>query len=154
MLLKKDINIDGAVIQLSPMSVREVMKYDRKIVGIVAPIIGQMMGVNPESVEGDELTRVASAIALQLNSLPDSEYMPMMEALLATAILCDTGMAPTQLTPDNWDRALGGRGALFIYKLMIEAVKFNKFLPFALGELLSTIGKETPTISGTTEPKQ
>jgi len=153
MILNKDIQMGDVMLQLRPMPVREVLKYDRKIVGIVAPVIGDFFGVDPESVDPNDITRIATAFATQLNSLPDSEYLPMMESMLSTVTFVAPGMAPAVLTADNWDSQLSGRGSLLIYKIIVEVVKYNKFLPFAAGELLSIIGKETPKTAGSMPQK-
>lgn len=141
-----DTEVSGIKCQLTRIPLQKMLLLDRKVMGILGPVMGSFAGMD-QSAEAD-MEKIFRNVASALGSLGDTEYEALMNDLLGTVVATAPGKPPLQLIGNNLDTALGDSGMMTIYKIVMEVLKFNKFLPFDLGSLASLIGTGTPAIPG------
>lgn len=132
MLQAETKNIDGVDFQFLPIPAMRALRLDKQVVGIVAPILGSLGSINPQAEVS--LDSIGEGISRALGDLTDSTFIALVRDTLAFvtwigpsgAVLLDKDSAIDQMVGTT------GVGPVIVYKLLIEAWRFNKLTPFAL----------------------
>jgi hypothetical protein len=150
---KKDVTVDGITLQLRKIEVFKRISLDRKLDALLGPVAGTIMSaVGKDGFEAN-IDMAMTKIAMHLSSMPESEYMPMVEELLSSVTAIVPGKQAVELTRDGMD-VLEDYGMTTIYKIIFEVMKWNKFLPFDLAALQQRIGAVMTKINGLTQEPQ
>lgn len=109
-----------------------------------------------EEMSDEEIERMMGAASKLLRGLKPSEFQSLLKRLLDTVEWLDprSGRA-VQIgtsTPDQ-RRQIFGQNLLQMYRLMLEVARFNRFLPFALGDIGSLVEKMNGSLAAAKRAK-
>lgn len=135
MLEAKIIEIDKMQFQLNPLKGFTALKLDKKVIGLVLPIIE---GVKDLDTDFD-MSKIVSGLTRSLDNMKDDDYEKFILNLLSTVVIILPGQPPQEIDTKIIDDEFRGK-ATTLYKLIFEVMKFNKFTPFAL---VNVAGKGT-----------
>ncbi len=127
MLEVKTIQVDDIQCQLTPIPILKVARLDKKVISILAPILGTVKNLDDDINMG----QVVNAVMEALSNFSNEEYENFILDLCSTVVCVMPGKPPTELTRENIDKIFNGR-LKSLYKLMYEVMKYNKFTPFDL----------------------
>lgn len=141
--------IDSIECQFHQIPMRKKAMLDPKIADIMGPIMVELMKQSMDA-EADVafMGKMVDKLGACLNKLPEVDYQMLTDELMSSVIATAPGKAPLQLTPQNIDNALAGYGMSTYYRILFEVIQFNKFLPFDLAGLASSIGSVIPQTNG------
>lgn len=128
----KEIEIDGMQFQLFPMKGMKSFLLEKKIMTMLVPIIGGLKDMDAEV----DFKVVSEGIYEALTSLNEIEYKKLVLDLISEIMLIPTnpqageGQA-LQMNESVINNKFSGK-TMVLYKLIIESLKFNKFLPFEM----------------------
>ena len=136
MLTTETKTIDGVKFQFQPLPVLKAARLDKRVLALIAPVLGGFKGLNMDSNMADlDLEAVARGVALALQTLPDTEFTGLLRECLETVVYLPEGAAPAPLgTEEAMGQVFTGRLDL-LYRVVVEVMRFNRFTPFALLEL-------------------
>lgn len=131
--------IDGIEFQLSPFPVLTAAKLDKKVLAVIAPVLGGL-----DSLLADiDFEKLSRGIQQALSSMDDFEFLKLILELFSHTKAIAPGQAPIEMTTEEAiNKALATGGVLTVYKLAFEVMRYNKFTPFAVassGDLMSAI---------------
>ncbi len=151
MLETKDIEIEGHRFQLRPLPVLKAARLDKKVITVLAPILGTVKSLDDEI----NIEKAVKSVMDALSSLSDAEYEAFIIDLCSTVVYTAPGQQPIELGSSDINKIFVGE-LKTLYKLMFEVMRYNKFSPFGLVEggnvtsIMSFLGeqKEKETTSG------
>lgn len=154
MLDPLNITIDGLDFQYMPLSPVEVLKLDKTLLGLLAPALA---GMSKKDGKLDiDLSVSAPALGNLLIQLPDEQFMAFATRLLGRTT-CITGGTNLMSSAAAFNKVFAESSVVTIYKVLFEALKYNKFSFFELAAsgaaMLKTLGlsEQTPKTEGTGE---
>lgn len=127
MLDTKQIVIDGITFQLHPLPILSAAKLDKRVVSLLAPVLGTVKSLDDEI----DLGKVIDVVMEALSNLSDSDYEQFIIDLCSTVICVVPGQPPTEVTSQKINEIFKG-SLKTLYKLMYEIMRYNKFTPFEL----------------------
>ena len=127
----------GLQFQLQPLPAGTAMLLDRKVMGLLAPVV---KGLAESKDDGIDASALADAVTNMVTTMPDEEYQIFIRDLFSTVTHLPKDGAPTELN-SCFDTAFAGN-TYSIYELIIEVMRYNKFGPF---ELMTGFLKKTGT---------
>jgi hypothetical protein len=123
--LVKNVNVDGLEFQINLMDPLDALALDKKVVGLLLPMAGEIQNLNSEINIGSILNGLSDSFM----KMPKEDFKEFIVDMFS-CVICN-GSPPLQLTRDQINKTF--KGKLFsIYKLIWEVMKFNKFSPFEL----------------------
>lgn len=126
MLKPITLEVDGIKFQIAPLGLQSALKLDKKLITIVAPLIG-ITGTD-ENLD-TAIGKLQDKIPQILGSLTDSEFQEIINLTLHTTILLRDGFPPAGLDePGN--REIFAGSLLTLYKLCFEIWRYNKLTVF------------------------
>ena len=128
-------NIEGHAFVINGLPLLRALSLDKKISSLLLPIFSGVKSLGDNALDEEfDLSAVVEGIQKGLGTLSDSEYEKIIVDLLACVQYLPSGAEVVELT----DAAILNKhfqGKMnIIYKLIIEVMRVNKFLPFALME--------------------
>lgn len=142
---KKEKEIDGFRFEMFLMPTLKAMVLDKKLSTLLIPALGGIKDLEKRTVD---FKLMAEAVATALGNLPDNEFQKTLLDLLSHCRYM--GEKAVDLTEDVINTQFRAK-SIVLYKLVVEVMKFNNFIPF---ELLDGLGIAKMLISGSPEKKQ
>lgn len=136
MQLPKQVTVSGVEITLNPMPIFTALRLDKRLMTILAPIVGDLknfMGVSLDSDISVLLEALGGPLERALSALPAHELEQFMREMLAYAAAPVQGRGMVTLDDESAAGAVFAGNLLGLYQVVFEVAKFNKFVPFALG---------------------
>ena len=126
--------IEGIDFNFLPMDPFVVARLEKKLAPVLLPIIGGLkaLSLDTDVSEAIDFETVARGLRTAITELPDNEYEQMLKTVLGsiTAVVPNIG---AELCSQKGAVVFQGN-TMLMYKVVIEAMRFNKFIPFALIE--------------------
>ena len=131
---KKDVEIGDFQFEIIAMPTIKAMVLDKKLTTLLIPALSGIKDLNEETEI--DLKLMAEAVATALSGLSANEFETMLIDLLSyTRYKDDRAYDMNKEVINSKFR----RNGTVLYKLILEVMKFNNFLPF---ELLGGLGIE------------
>lgn len=134
MLEPKTEIIDGLEFNFVAMDPWAVVKLEKKLAPLLLPIIGGLKALDLSADVADALDFEALSRGLReaISELPDAEYETMLKALLANVSTPVAQHGQVSCAAEG-ARVFQGN-TMLLYKVAVAAMRYNKFIPFALLE--------------------
>ena len=142
---KMEKEIDGFKFEILLMPTLKAMVLDKKLSTLLIPALGGIKDLESRKVD---FKLMAEAVATALGNLPDNEFQKTLLDLLSHCRY--KGEKAVDLTEDVINTQFRAK-SIVLYKLVVEVMKFNNFIPF---ELLDGLGIAKMLISKSPEKKQ
>lgn len=131
---RKDVEIDGLQFEIIAMPTIDAMVLDKRFTTLLIPAISGIKDLKEDTKI--DLKLMAEAVATALGGLPADEFEKMLIDLLAYTRYKDD--RAYDMNKEIINTKFRRKGSV-LYKLILEVMKFNNFLPF---ELLGGLGME------------
>lgn len=134
MLDPQSKTIDGVDFNFLPMDPYVVARLEKKLAPVLLPVIGGLKALTLDTDVSDAIDFEVMARGLReaITDLPDNEYELMLKTVLGSV---------TATVPNLGAELCSQKGAIvfqgntmLLYKVVVEAMRYNKFIPFALIE--------------------
>lgn len=134
MLDPQSKTIDGVDFNFLPMDPFVVARLEKKLAPVLLPVIGGLKALTLDADVSDAIDFEVMARGLReaITDLPDNEYELMLKTVLGSV---------TATVPNLGAELCSQKGAIvfqgntmLLYKVVVEAMRYNKFIPFALIE--------------------
>lgn len=134
MLDPQSKTIDGVDFNFLPMDPFVVARLEKKLAPVLLPVIGGLKALTLDADVSDAIDFEVMARGLReaITDLPDNEYELMLKTVLGSV----TATAPNlgaELCSQKGAIVFQGN-TMLLYKVVVEAMRYNKFIPFALIE--------------------
>lgn len=162
MLKVENKRIGGMDFQFSPMPVLKAARLDKKVIGLIIPIITGFGGIvetlfqdvvqgKESDVTGDATTmtdamhdilkdldfdRISSALIQSFDSLRDEELQALILGSLYDVTATVPGHGAVEITTEASLDIVFSRKLSLMYQVMFESWRYNKFTPFAVLDLI------------------
>lgn len=134
MLDPQSKTLDGIDFNFLPMDPFVVARLEKKLAPVLLPVIGGLKALTLDADVSDAIDFEVMARGLReaITDLPDNEYEQMLKTVLGsvTATVPNVG---AELCSQKGAAVFQGN-TMLLYKVVIEAMRYNKFIPFALIE--------------------
>lgn len=139
MLDPRSKTIDGVDFNFLPMDPFVVARLEKKLAPVLLPVIGGLKALTLDADVSDadvsdaiDFEVMARGLREAITDLPDNEYELMLKTVLGSV---------TATVPNLGAELCSQKGAIvfqgntmLLYKVVVEAMRYNKFIPFALIE--------------------
>lgn len=153
MLEPKTEIIDGVEFNFIPMDPFVVVKLEKKIAPLLLPVLGglKLLDISAELEDAIDLEALSRGLREAISEMPDDEYEKLLKSLLVNVTATAPG-SPAASCAAEGSRVFQGN-TLLLYKVCLAAMRFNKFIPFALlerGGAIAGIASSIARASATT----
>jgi hypothetical protein len=143
--------IGGVNFQFLPMPVLRASRLDKKVLGLLAPIIGGLESLDPTAeVSMESLT---GGLSRAMDSLDDNTLTTLIKDTLTFVTWIGEKGAQPLSSEAMLDSCFQGRLDL-MYKVMFEAWRYNKFTPFSVLEHFGGLGQILTSAKGSIGDKK
>ena len=134
MLESTSKTLAGIEFNFLPMDPFVVVKLEKKIAPLLLPIIGGLKALDAEANIEDAIDFEALSRGLReaITELPDAEFEGLLKVVLSHVSVGVTGKGQVLCNAEGSVVFQGN--TMLLYNVVLEAMRFNKFLPFALLE--------------------
>lgn len=136
MIEPRNETIDGIEFYFQPLPAFTALKLDKQIISLIAPALGGLDSLDNLSLDTDiNLKVITQGIGKALDSFDSEEYEKFILSLLSFTLHIpgDGKNTPQPIDKQKFDQLFTGN-LQTVYKLIFAVMKYNKFLPFVLGE--------------------
>lgn len=128
----KNIEIKEMKFQLNPMPALKALRLDKKILSLLTPLMGGIKSLDVDKAL--DLKVMADSISEAVQNLGDAEWEKLVLDFLSEVTYTGKGgtMASDLLDNTSTINNVFSEDFTFIYKLIFEVMKYNKFSPFKL----------------------
>jgi hypothetical protein len=148
MLEPETVEIAGMQFQLIPMPGLTRMKWDFKVLQLIAPLVGALDGMkgavddlDDEGKKTDsddfdmskmDFAKIAGSLTDALGTLPDEQRESLIKGMLAYTQRIDCQPAIALASNNAIEKAFADESPIAIYELVYQVARYNKFTPFAV----------------------
>ncbi len=127
-------SIDGIEFNFLPMDPFVVARLEKKLAPVLLPIIGGLKALDLEAdvAEALDFEVVAKGLRQAITEFSDTEYDQLLKTMLANVSVALVGVGQAACSAQG--SAVFQGNTMLLYKVIIEAMRYNKFIPFALAE--------------------
>lgn len=142
MLQPKVIEVQGFQVSLVPLNAIKAARLDKKVTGLVLPLLAGLDLDNLAKVDVSDLT---GRLAEVVTGLPDESLEALLVESLSGSTIIPPGQAAIEITgPGALNQAFTGELDA-LYQCVWEAWKFNRLSPFRLAARFGVKMPTTPT---------
>lgn len=135
MLEPQNKTIDGVDFQFLPMDPFLVIRLEKRIAPLLLPIISGIKGfsMQAELSEVIDFETLSRALREAISEMADSDFEFLVRSLLSHVTTPVQG-AGVVTCDGNQGKSVFVGNSMLLYKVAVEAMRFNKFIPFAVLE--------------------
>lgn len=126
--------LDGIEFNFLPMDPFVVARLEKRLAPMLLPFIGGLKALSLEAEldEAIDFETVARGLREAITQLPDNDYEQMVKTILGSVTAIVPGVGAETCSQKGSIVFQGN--TMLLYKVVIEAMRYNKFIPFALIE--------------------
>lgn len=133
MLEPKTESIDGVEFQFLPMDPITVKLLEKRIIPLLLPVIGAIksfdLTADMDLAEAMDMESLVQNMTTALVGLSDTDFRNFLETMLRSMTVVVPGAGAVSAGSTAGQTVFQGNSML-MYKVLVAAMRFNKFLPF------------------------
>lgn len=141
MLLKSETIILGEYeFQIQPFFAMKALKLEKKTITLITPVLSALLSSSSDNIKLDslmdtniDLEKVGLALSRALENLSDNEFESFVLDMLSSTYFKDGSGKPQIINKEIFNTIFIGN-LMYVYRLIIEVMKVNKFSFLALME--------------------
>ena len=133
MLEPKNTILDDVEFQFLPMDPFVVVKLEKRLMPLVLPIVAGIKGFDASAKISEVLDfgLISKALIEAIQGLSDTDFESLLKQILSHVTTVLPGAGAVDCSSIHGKTVFSGN-TLLMYKVVVEAMRFNKFLPFAV----------------------